>query len=169
MYDNVLNTQAPRYRTNGRENAPALKQEEFQPNLDFMATFLSQERGGVLSPVLQTRMALGLVEAAELLDAKSDTFMFATCGFVAEELWKFGDPMAVGFFFKMYRYSINARNGDDLGASHSPMLKHFRSAGMKALCSAAELSRILYGEEHKESIKLRNLARDAVRKGSGAV
>lgn len=165
----ILNLLFSCYRTRVRENAQALKQEEFQPELETIAEFLALERGRTLSPVLQTRIVVGLIEAAELLHAKSDTFMFAVYGFVADELLEFGDPLALSFYFKQYQYSVKARAGDDLSASHSPMLPNIMSAGVSALHTAAELCETLYGEGHEKTINFRNIAGGAIRMGASAV
>lgn len=167
--DNVVNTQAtPRYGTNGRENAPALVEEAFMPDLEKIAGLLFRERGGRLSPVLQTRMALALIEVAELINATNDLFMFGVYSSAAHESLELGDPMAIGFCFKMFQHSVKAGGGDGLSASQSQMLEHVRSAGIDALRQAARLCGLLYGEEHNESIRLRKFAEAAVRRKADA-
>lgn len=138
------------------------------PCLQEMMTFFLREKGGGLSPVLQTRIAVVLMEVTELVDATNDAFRFGVYGFVADELSEIGDPLAIRFFTKQYMHS-KAGNCDDLSAIQLQGVEIVRKAGIGALRKAAQLCGLLYGEGHKESIRFREIVEAAVRKSAGGV
>lgn len=136
------------------------------PDLEKIFEFLSGERGARLSPVVRTQLVLALVEVTAVLDATNDLFIFGVYGSAAQELIQLRTPMAIDFCYKMFQHSIKAGDVDGLSTNQLRHLPRVRNIGMDALHKAAQLCGLFYGQEHRASIRFREVAEAAAVRAS---
>ena len=129
--------------------------------LQGMVQFLARAREGKISPLLAGRLAIGLLEASEIVRIPDPLFMFFVYRAAADELSSTGSPMEVTLRYKQYLNSTRPVEG--LNSSQSQMLKHVKTSGIDALRRAVELQAMFYGEEHEQTFRLRRQAESALR------
>lgn len=133
-------------------DAAALKEEEIALALEPIACILAAERER-LSPVLFTRLAVGLLDVTMLIDVPDPRWQVSARVGAAEALS--GVSSAAEISVRLQQYIYSKREG-----CSGP----YKAVGMKALLEAVRLHGLFYGEGHVQSIRLREIGEEALRR-----
>ncbi|CAM9531788.1 unnamed protein product [Ectocarpus sp. 12 AP-2014] len=132
-----------------REKTPALREEAYMPDLELIAEFYSREKGKRLSPMLQYRLAVLMMEVTALISATNLFFRFMVCGFAADELSELRNAMAITCRQQQYMFATKVEVCDLGEAQVTKKLEGIRAVGKFARTDARQLHELYYGGQSK--------------------
>ncbi|CAN0046613.1 unnamed protein product [Ectocarpus fasciculatus] len=132
-----------------KENAPALREEAYMPDLQLIAEFYSREKGKRLSPMLQYRVAVLMMEVTALISATNLFFRFMVCGFAADELFELRNAMAITCRQQQHMFATKVEVCDLGETQATNKLEGIRAVGKFAREDARQLHELYYGGQSK--------------------
>lgn len=133
-------------------NAADLQEEEIAPTIEPIVEFLARAERR-LSPGLASRIAIDLSIVTTLVGISDPAWRVMVLGFAANAHSEIGSAAEISVRLEQYKSSRLAGCGQP-----------YKAVGMSALRQAVLLHGVFYGEEHEQSINLREKAEEIIRR-----